>query len=774
MTTLKLSCELHRYLITADGPKTFAVAALLAGAIAAVYGHTLDVPLIYDDQPQIVDNMSIRRLWPLIGSAEHPGPLNPPRDEPAAGRPIVNWSFAINYYWGGLEPTGYHAANAVIHYGAALLVFLIVRRTLRLSYFGDEFHSVAGWLATAAALLWALHPLQTEAVIYATQRSELMMALFYLGTLYCSLRYWSLLSLTPSEGQGESIISDDSTRRLRILWLLLAVLAALCGMASKETMVSAPLLVLLFERTFVAGSLARAFRRSWPLYVFLAASWILLLGLNLSGPRSNSAGFGIGPPVFVWWSTQCKVLLMYLKLAVWPWPLLIHYELPYVDTVGGALVYGLPVFLMGIGTLVLLWRNTSVGYLGTWLFAILLPTSVVPIMTEMAAERRMYLPLVALAALFVVGGYRLSRKAIGGGPRGRQGLFALNSPAITTIAASLVIAIAYGLISTHRLAAYYDETDLWRQVAQAQPENYMAHGTLGELLSRDGQWLEAIDELKISVDQRPNTEYLSFLGLAYAKTSRTQEALNTLKQADARNPKFAEWQNCLGLALNEIGVYPVAISQLEKAVKQEPAFADAHSNLGYALYKSGRKSEAMEHLKQALKLRPDVARIHNTMGSVLLREGQTQQAIEEFQHALELKKDDAEAYNNLAHVFASEDNHEKAISLFEKVVQLQPEFVAAQSDFADLLLRTGRPQDSVAHYQAALRVNPELWGVYPKLTRALNLANRADEAMATARRALALARSRGKAEIAEEIERWIAHNQKELERSTQSTPPPAQ
>src|SRR5207253_2214235 len=99
-----------------------------------------------------------------------------------------------------------------------------------------RFNLSAGWLAPAVALIWALHPLQTETVIYATQRTELLMALFYLATLYCSMRYW---------------LTADS----RATWLVLAILACLCGMASKEVMVTAPVMVLLFERTFIAGSL---------------------------------------------------------------------------------------------------------------------------------------------------------------------------------------------------------------------------------------------------------------------------------------------------------------------------------------------------------------------------------------------------------------------------------------------------------------------------------------------------------------------------------------
>ena len=236
------------------GPPAWAAAAAIAVCIGAVYGRALDAPFIFDDNSAIINNKSIVSLWPLLGTAERPGPLNSAQDVPTASRPLVNLSLAINYYFGELDPTGYHGFNVVLHCLSAWLVFAIVRRTLRLPYFRGQCDTSAGWLALAVALLWALHPLATEAVIYATQRTELMMAFFYLATLDCGLRYWAAQSLPTGA---------YSNRWRRITWCLLAMFSCAAGMASKEVMVSAPLLVLLFERTFVAGSLANALRRSW-------------------------------------------------------------------------------------------------------------------------------------------------------------------------------------------------------------------------------------------------------------------------------------------------------------------------------------------------------------------------------------------------------------------------------------------------------------------------------------------------------------------------------
>ena len=176
-------------------------------------------------------------------------------------------------------------------------------------------------------------------------------------------------------------------------------------------MVSMPVVVLLFDWTFLSSTSCASWRRSWPLYLGLASSWLVIAALQFGGPRSQSAGFGLGIRLADWWSTQTEFFVMYLKLAVWPAPLVIHYALPQLDTPKEAWPSVAAVVVLACATLVLLWRRRSAGWLLASVFAILSPTHLVPIATEIAAERRMYLPLAALVALAVVSGYWLIRRA---------------------------------------------------------------------------------------------------------------------------------------------------------------------------------------------------------------------------------------------------------------------------------------------------------------------------------------------------------------------------
>src|SRR4051794_38362298 len=587
------------------GPRTWIASMLLAIAVYVVYAPALHAPFIFDDRSGIPENESIHKLWPLIGANGQPGPLNPGPNLPSSPRPLVNLSLAVNYYFGGADPFGYHVFSVLVHILTAILLWALVRRTLILPYFGQRFDTSAGWLALAAAMLWALHPLVTEAVIYATQRSEQMMAFFYLATIYCSLRYWTTLSL-PFEQKPKTGFPQPTKNRQRTVWLVLTILACLAGMGSKEVMVSAPLMVLLYERTFIARSLKNALRKSWPLYIGLALTWSLLLIVSLRAPYGTAAGFGVGVPVQHYWLTQAKVFLMYLKLCFWPSPLLIHYELPYFKTFAESWMFVLPVCILGVVTLVLLWRNHAAGYLGAAVFAILAPTSLIPIRLEMAAERRMYLPLAAVVILIVIGGYWLAQTARPKSKSTRNSAQAWN----LWTAASALLVILLGLIfcgaSIKRLASYDSEMALWKEVLQHQPNNIVAHNNVGLILTNAGRLQEAIEELRATLAIKPNYTYgLNNLGKALLEANQLPEATETLESAVRLDPEFFQARNNLGIALVRAGRPQEAIEQLQQAQRLNPGNNEVRVNLGNAFLNAGRLKDSNHEYEAVLATDPN-------------------------------------------------------------------------------------------------------------------------------------------------------------------------
>jgi hypothetical protein len=279
-------------------------------------------------------------------------PLSPPRDTSVAGRPLVNLSFAMNYAMGGLDVTSYHATNLALHLLVALVLFAIVRRSLRERVVPESLRQHGDGLAFAAALLWVLHPLNTEVVDYLVQRSESAMALCYLATLYCAIR--------------------AQARPQRWGWRVAAVVACAAGMASKESMVTAPVMVLLYDRFFFYGSLRDALRARGMLYAGLALTWVVLAAMLLGHPRS-AVGFASGVTWSTYFLNQLPMITRYLWLSIWPRSLVIDYGPTPAVALRDVVLPGVLIVALGVLTLVALRPRPLLGFLGVWFFVTLAP-----------------------------------------------------------------------------------------------------------------------------------------------------------------------------------------------------------------------------------------------------------------------------------------------------------------------------------------------------------------------------------------------------------------
>lgn len=634
------------------------VAGLLAGAIGLVYGRALHAPFIFDDHPSIVTNTSIQQLWPLWDGRTGWTPLSAPIQSATAARPLVNLTLAVNYALGGLDPFGYHLFNMGVHTLAAVILWALVRRTLRLPYFQERFDRAADVLAFLVALIWAVHPLQTEAVEYITQRTELLVGLFYLATVYCSLRYFT-----------------TGTPALRTTWSALATAACLLGMTCKEVMVTAPVMVLLFERTFVAGSFRKALENSWRLYLGLSLSWILLAALNYSGPRSHVAGFGHGVPLAAYWLTQVKALEMYLTLVIWPWPLVIYHELPLYTNPLHLWPALLVVGVLAINTIIRLWSRGATGYLGAWVFVILSPTLVVPILTENAAERRMYLPLAAIAVLAVVGGYALlqnlaQQKAE---DKGRPRF----QPLTITAAGALVVAGLLGVISARRLDAYRSAVVLWQDALAHLPDNYRVLGNLARELLLEGNTQEARQYYERAVKLKPGTGHRDW-AITLFQVDRPDEGLahyeDAIRSDPNREPLLREE---LGLMLLDADQPQKAAAQFARVVRLAPDSAQGWRYLGIALSAAGRPQEAIEALLRAKRFAPDSAEVEQLLARARNDARRATEAVTRLRLELEKEPDLAELHSNLGSALLAIGRFDEAIHEFQQALKLRPDFPTA-------------------------------------------------------------------------------------------------
>ncbi len=510
---------------------------------AFAYHNSFPGPFIFDDLNAIPNNQTIRTLWPLwtvIKPLEGGGTV--------CGRPVLNLSFALNYAFGGLDVRGYHLGNLLIHIFAALALFGILHRTLLWTGLRARFGRDSVLIALTITMLWSLHPLQTASVTYIAQRAESLAGLFYLLTLYLFVR-----GLESSANRA---------------WLWGSVATCAIAIGCKEVAVSLPLMALIYDRTFVAGTFREAWRQRGRVYLAMFSTWMLLgYFIFATNSRGGSTGVADGLSSLEYLQTQGCAILEYLRLSIWPNPLIFDYGIPVALEPRQYLLPGLIVVMVLIFSLIAAWYRSVFGFFGVWFFAVLAPSSsFVPVLTQTMACHRMYLPVISVLAVIVLTAYSRFGRAV-----------------LPIFAAA---ALAFGLITIQRNLDYRSEALIWSDTVEKCPANSRALGNLGAIFLREG---------------------------------RFEDARVLLEESVRINPGDASTRSNLGIALFQTGRSEQASEELSMALALNPEKENGHLNLGMALAQMGRLDEAEIHLNEALKRNPGDAAIRDAVEGIRLK-----------------------------------------------------------------------------------------------------------------------------------------------------------
>ncbi|MGC4084477.1 MAG: tetratricopeptide repeat protein [Vicinamibacterales bacterium] len=624
----------HAPVATSIASPWWPIALIVAVGVAA-YVNAPGHPFLFDDGGAIVDNQTIRSLWTSL--------LGGPDQFPTAGRPLLNASFALNYALGALEPWGYHAINLALHVLCATVLFALVSRVLRLPRMPVFLKGQELGFATALALLWVVHPLNSEIVNYATQRSEAMMALVLLATLYCGVR--------------------AITAAAQTWWYGASIVACAAGMACKESMVVAPVLMLLLDATFISGGLLSAVRARPAYYAGLFATEILLALLIAGGPRSNSAGFSSGVSPWTYLLDQAPLIVHYLRLAVWPVGLVFDYGEPTLRTLGDVWPAAAAVLALIAATVVAWFRVPAIAFLGTWFFITLAPTSsVLPIATEVGAERRMYLPLIAVLAAILVAAVRLMRGI--GDPRTRRSV-ALGATAIACVACVSLTLVRNG--------EYATGIGIWQSVVDRRPTG-RAHYMLGRELGAVGRRDEAIAQYRLGLDTSADAHY----GMAFelAAEGRHQEAVEyyrnfiRLKPLDGNVPRA--YHN-LGRSLMALGRADEAAAAFRDTLARKASDKDATAGLADALFATQHWSESVTAYADYLRIAPGDPAALFGMGLALAKLARFGDARDAFASVVNLQPANVAAHVNLASALANTGQIADAVREFRRAAELEPD-----------------------------------------------------------------------------------------------------
>lgn len=543
-----------------------------------MYANSLWNPFIFDDHIAIIDNPIAQSLWPpnWLTAAWSP-------EKGAHGRPVVNLTLAINYAIDGLNVFGYHAFNLLIHTLNAIALTGVLSLTLqnRLSPSHQTNHSHP--LAVFIALLWFIHPLHTQCINYVTQRSELLMGLFFLLTLYCAIQAFH----------------THASKK----WAILAIISCALGMASKEVMVVAPIVVFLYDRTFISHTFCHAIRKHWPLHLGLVSTWVILALLLLRHPHGETIGFATPLTGWDYLKNQFIAITTYLKLVIWPHPLILDYGFPINNLpLTSVIPQALFITFLGILTVYALKYHPKIGFLGACFFLIITPTSsIVPIVNEVAAERRMYLPLIPCIILIALGLYALFQRQY------------LRSQKWLLIPLCAIPILALTLRTISRNTDHQTEQRIWENVTQHLPQNPRAWNVLGHLYTKQKRYTESLPYFEKALEQKPDFIYALYnFGHALTELGRPDEAWQRFSKAIALDPDNKRLENWL---------------------------PKIHNNLGVAYLKQDNMQRAIHHFQKVIIYKPDHYLAHNNMGVAYLQLAQYEQAIAQFRAALKIKPD---------------------------------------------------------------------------------------------------------------------------------------
>ncbi len=634
-----------------------------------IYSNSLNSPFAFDDSPNIENNPYIR-----ISELDFQKISDAGFKSISYNRPLANISFALNYYFGKYDVTGFHVVNIIIHIINGILVYFFSLITIKqTSNIPDQnFPHVRSAsiqvMSLFAALIFIAHPVQTQSVTYIVQRMNSMAAMFFLLALILYI----------------------NGRLSRIKWKRWALflgcfLSWVMSLGCKETAGMLPFIILLYEWYFFQDLRLGWLKQNIKYFIGLFVVLIILVLIYLGKSPFDKILSSYAHRDFTMFErvlTQFRVVVFYISLLLFPHPsrlnLLHHVTISHSFlNPATTLLSLLVIFGLGFLAILIARKQRLISFFILWFFInLIIESSVIGL--EMVFEHRLYLPILGFILIVASMIFHLLKK---------------QAWAITL---AVIMILFLGSATYVRNKVWQDSVTLWSDVVSKNPKSYRAYHNMGVVLKEQGRHKEAID-------------YFS--------------------RALSIKPEFAEVHNNLGFALMEQGRLKEAIDYFTEALKIQPDFAQAHNNLGTAFISQGRIKEATDHFSEAIKLKSDYAEAHNNMGNSLQEQGKLKEAIQFFSNALRIKPDFAGAHNNMGTALAHQGRFKEAIGHFSKALKIQPDFSEAHNSLGTTLARQGRVKEAISHFSQAIRLKPDYAKAHYNLGTALASQNKLQEAI---------------------------------------------
>lgn len=564
--------------------------------------------VMWDDDDNFLNNPYYRGLgWPRLAwmwTTSHMGHYIP-----------LTWmTLGLDYTLWGMNPAGYHATNLLLHTANALLVFFFTVRMLALALPGEAREPRAVWISAAVgALLFAIHPLRVESVVWITERRDVLCGLFTLATLLSYLR------------------AHDAPQVER-RWYRLSIVLYGCALLSKSIAVplAAVLLVLdAYPLRRLGGSVGwwsagarRVYAEKIPFVALAAAtSGVAFWALQTADNAPTLDQLGVPARIAV----SAYGLAFYLWKTLVPVNLSPLYEFPArVDPFDLRFVLSGGTVL-AVTALAIALRRRFPALLAVWATYALVLLPVLGFFQngpQMAADRYTYLPMLAWTVL-----------ASAALARGWQAWQARPLPAGAVALALVVVIVALGALTWRQALVWRSPETLWRHAISVDASSAVAHSNLSAALERDGKLAEAIQESERALRIRPRfaAPHVSW-GNALVGQGRFAEAMEHYVAALRIDPDDADAHNNLGAAM----IKHAEPAETLKSYFRLMAAMSYSQEVKHVRDIQAELAEAIEHFRQALRIRPDYAAAHANWAIALTRQGKEDEANEHFAQARHL------------------------------------------------------------------------------------------------------------------------------------------
>jgi tetratricopeptide (TPR) repeat protein len=657
---------------------------LIAVFSLIAYSNTFETPFLFDGEHYIVENPVIKDLHNFVQPSSSKDFTREFNYKTFSRRYLSYLSFALNYRLHGLNVAGYHIVNLSVHILTSLLLYFIIILTFKTPYLRNSaMREYARYIALFTALLFACHPLQTQAVTYIWQRVTSLCTMFYLLSLVAYIK-WRLLTLS-----AERSVQGDKVKEKRIVFLtpgpvlfyLLSLASAILAMKTKEIAFMLPVMLVLYEMIFFEGKIKK---RVLYLLPFLVTMLIVPL-TTISGAQVEDLDSLVRGttrlPRGEYLLAQFRVLVTYLRLIFLPVNQNLYYDYPRYYSFFNIEVFSSFVFLatlLGLSIYILYrFRDTMphtrlISFGIIWFFiSLLLESSIIPL-HNVIFEHRMYLPSVGVfLALTVVIFMEINRRKA-------------YARVIAVMLATIIIVLTSATYA--RNTVWKDKITLWQDVVNKSPNKEVAHYNLGSSYQQHNLLDKAIESYEIALTLEPAARIETYYNLAVAYRSK--------------------------------GMVDKAIQQYKIVINLKSDHYNAHTNLGIEYNAKGLTEKAIKHYKTAIRIKPDEAKPYNSLGNAYASKGLPDKAIEQYLIAIKLDPYYAAPYINLGNAYASKGLLDKAMKHYQTTIKLESNNPLAHYNIGRIYHMKGSINSAIKHYLQAIKLKPD----YAKAHRNLGAA----------------------------------------------------